>query len=118
MAVAGTAPIGLAAAWHAPGPRRSGAVLILSLVASTLFGYLPILADARFHLPLVAPLACFAASAWATPRSERLLSPWARRLAWATLVLLVILWSADIARDAPELIRVMSPGGHRLALSY
>lgn len=119
LAVAGAAPFGLAAAWDASGRPRPGALLIVSLVASTLMGYLLILADARFHLPLVAPLACFAAAAWTAPRAElRALSPWARRFAWATLALLVILWSADIAREAPELIRVMSPGGHRLALSY
>jgi hypothetical protein len=119
LAVAGAAPFGLAAAWNAAAPLRRGALLVVSLVASTLIGYLPILADARFHLPLVAPLACFAGAAWTTPRAERrVLSPWARRLAWACLALLVILWAADIARDAPELIRVMSPGGHQLALSY
>jgi hypothetical protein len=119
LAVAGGGPFGLAAAWDAAGRPRLGALLTVSLVASTLIGYLLILADARFHLPLVAPLACFAAAAWTTPRAERrALSPWARRFAWAALALLVILWWADVARDAPELIRVMSPGGHRLALSY
>ncbi|MEX0788672.1 MAG: glycosyltransferase family 39 protein [Anaerolineales bacterium] len=118
VAVAGTAPLGLAVAWG-NSDTRHGASLVLGLVAATLIAYLPILAEPRFHLPLVAPLACFAASVWARHRPPLALpnTP-ARRAAWVALAVLLVLWSADIARDAPVLIRVMSPGGDQLALSY
>ncbi|HEX9680469.1 MAG TPA: hypothetical protein VGA32_03375, partial [Anaerolineales bacterium] len=97
--------------------RRAG--LVLGLVASTLIAYLPILADARFHLPLVPALAPFAAAAWTDPRGTmRSASPTGRRLAWLALILLVALWVADITHDWSKLVPVMSPGGHLLRLDY
>jgi hypothetical protein len=117
-AVAAAAPFGIAAASRMPqAARRAG--LVLGLVASTLIAYLPILADARFHLPLVPALAPFAAAAWTDPRGTmRSASPTGRRLAWLALILLVALWVADITHDWSKLVPVMSPGGHLLRLDY
>ncbi|MGH2625618.1 MAG: glycosyltransferase family 39 protein, partial [Anaerolineales bacterium] len=118
LVVASAAPFGLAAAF---GMRQAAqpARLVLGLVASTLIAYLPILADARFHLPLVPTLAPFAAAAWTAPRATIRSAPAAaRRLAWLALILLVVLWSADVARDWSKLVQVMSPGGHLLRLDY
>lgn len=117
-AVAAAAPFGIAAASRTPeAARRAG--LVLGLVASTLIAYLPILADARFHLPLVPALAPFAAAAWTDPEGTmRSVSPSARRLARLALILLIILWVADIAHDWSKLVQVMSPGGHLLRLDY
>jgi myo-inositol-1(or 4)-monophosphatase len=113
VAVAGSAPFGMAAA-----DERAGRDLVLLLVIATLLSYLPVLAEPRFHLPLVPLLAPFAAAAWLRPaaflpprRGERRL---AYGLAMAVLVLLLVLWSAEFTRNAPDLARVMAQGGNRL----
>lgn len=118
LAVAGAAPFALAAARRAPAIRR-GAGLVWALIAATLVAYLPILADARFHLPLVPALAPFAAAVWTAPgETVGSASPTARRLAWLALLFLVILWTADLARDWDRLVQVLSPGGHLSRLDY
>lgn len=117
-AVAAAAPFGIALASRSQEAARRAA-LVLGLVASTLLAYLPILADARFHLPLVPALAPLAASAWtAPPGTMRSISQTARRLAWLALITLGILWAADVVHDWSKLIRIMSPGGHLLRLDY
>jgi len=62
VAVAVGAPFGLAAAEDRPGRD-----LTLWLVAATVLVYVPVLAEPRFHLPLVPFLAPYAASLWLNP---------------------------------------------------
>jgi 4-amino-4-deoxy-L-arabinose transferase-like glycosyltransferase len=115
LAVAGSAPFGMAAS-----PYPAGRNLILLLVAATVLAYVPILAEPRFHLPLVPALAPYAAFLWtrwrpilgdASYRNER-------RLACAALAVLVCLWVWQAARLAPELQAVLAPGGNTLYLTY
>jgi 4-amino-4-deoxy-L-arabinose transferase-like glycosyltransferase len=117
LAVAAAAPFGLAAARDHPGRD-----LVLLLVAATVLAYVPVLAEPRFHIPLVPFLAPYAATVWLHP-SGLLPSrfPGSRRaynLAVAALLLLVVLWAWDGARQAPRLISVLSPGGNSLRLDY
>jgi 4-amino-4-deoxy-L-arabinose transferase-like glycosyltransferase len=117
VAVAGMAPFGLAAAEDRPARD-----LTLLLVASTLLVYVPVLAEPRFHIPLVPFLAPYAAAVWLRP-SGLLPSrfPGTRRayaLAVAALLILIALWTWDVARQAPRLAAVLSPGGNTLRLDY
>jgi hypothetical protein len=117
VAVAAAAPFGLAAAEDHPGRD-----LTLLLVAATLLVYVPVLAEPRFHIPLVPFLVPYAAAIGLRPP---LLNPsrcggtrLATTLALAALVMLVALWSWDFARQAAKLTAVLSPGGNTLRLDY
>jgi 4-amino-4-deoxy-L-arabinose transferase-like glycosyltransferase len=117
VAVAAAAPFGLASAADRPGRD-----LTLLLVASTLIAYVPVLAEPRFHIPLVPFLAPYAAIVWLQP--SRLLParfPGTRRaytLALAAALILVALWSWEFARQASKLASVVAPGGNTLRLDY
>lgn len=115
-AVALLAPFGLAVAADSRGRRLS-----LAFVAGALLAYVPILAEPRFHLPLLPWLAPYAAFALQHPL-DWLRPPPARRLAVvaATLfaLLLVLLWSWDALRLLPRWETVFSTGGNELYLSY
>jgi hypothetical protein len=117
VALAAAAPFGLAGA-----PDRPGRNLILLLVAATLIAYVPVLTEPRFHIPLVPFLAPFAAVIWLRPSSvlpSRFRGPrLTYALALASVLLLMALWSWDIARQAPKLAAVLSPGGNTLRLDY
>ncbi len=98
--------------------------LILGLVAAALLAYVPILAEPRFHLPLIPFLAAYAATAWSAPglfdrlwRGLRGRQP-AWWLALGAVLLFLALWGWDLWRDWPRLMAVMAPGGNSLGLSY
>jgi 4-amino-4-deoxy-L-arabinose transferase-like glycosyltransferase len=117
MVVALSAPFGLAALHD-----REARGLILALVAATLLAYLPILGSARFHLPLVPPLAVCAAVAWtqrgpsaATPDAARP-TPW--RWPALTAATLVALWAWDLILEWEDLMALMGPGGHQTHFPY
>jgi 4-amino-4-deoxy-L-arabinose transferase-like glycosyltransferase len=117
IAVAVAAPFGLAAAEDRPGRN-----LTLLLVAATVLAYVPVLAEPRFHLPVVPFLAPYAAAIWLRPAS---LLPWRfpgtrRAYALAVVAVLVVLgaWRWDFARQAPKLASVLAPGGNLLRLDY
>ena len=116
-AVAASAPIGLAAAG-----AQSGRNLVLLLIGATLLGYVPVLAEPRFHLPLLPFLAPYAAAAWIRPSAFIPARATGSRLAYSlalcALVLLLALWAWDFARQAPRLRAVLSPGGNTLRLDY
>jgi len=113
IVVAAGAPFAMAAAQD-----RGARDLVLWFVAATLLVYLPILAEPRFHLPLVPLLAPYAAAAWLRPRLFAPAPSAAYRLALTSLVLLVGLWTWDFVRQASRTIAVLSPGGHALRLEY
>jgi hypothetical protein len=98
--------------------------LVIGLIASLLLAYLPILAEPRFHLPLVPALAAYASSFFGTAGwCEGLTSSLRGRemrawLAWLTVLLLVALWVQDLASDWPRLAAVFAPGGNQLHLDY
>ena len=117
VATAAAAPFGLAAAAYHPGRN-----LILLLIAATVLAHVPVLAEPRFHLPLVPFLAPFAATLWLRPASflpSRF--PGGRQayiLASAALLILLAAWSWDFARQLPKLDAVLAPGGNTLRLDY
>jgi 4-amino-4-deoxy-L-arabinose transferase-like glycosyltransferase len=105
------------------GDRRS-LTLVLALVGGALLAYVPILAEPRFHLPLVPALAAYAGVAWTTPGLPARAWAGLRRgeVAWwlaaAAAVILLVLWGWGLWREAPRLAAVMAPGGNRLGLDY
>ncbi len=116
IVVALLAPFGLAVA-----PDPDGRRLTLAFVAGSLLAYIPILAEPRFHLPLVPWFAAYAVFALQGP--GRWLRPLpARRPAVAAAVLfgllLLALWSWDALRLLPRWQQVFAAGGNRLYLSY
>jgi 4-amino-4-deoxy-L-arabinose transferase-like glycosyltransferase len=119
VAVALGAAFGLAFA-----PARPARVLVIGLIAALLLAYIPILAEPRFHLPLVPALAAYASSFFSTPNwgahlaftlRGRELRAWLPVLA---AVLLLALWAQDLASDWPRLASVFAPGGNQLHLGY
>jgi 4-amino-4-deoxy-L-arabinose transferase-like glycosyltransferase len=117
--------LGLTAPWGmAWSPERRARALSLGLVVASLAAYVPILAEPRFHLPLIPVLAAYAGSALSTSRAgRRVLADLRlkRRASWLALfagILLLVLWTWDTAHEWPELQAVMAPGGHQLHLDY
>jgi hypothetical protein len=117
--------IGLSAPWGMvlarADPSRS---LVAALIAATLIAYVPILAEPRFHLPLMPFLAVYAGAVWSTPNPPgeiwrelkmRRLGPW---LAAAACVALVVIWLIDFSNGLPSLLAILAPGGNRLWLNY
>jgi 4-amino-4-deoxy-L-arabinose transferase-like glycosyltransferase len=117
--IGASAPLGLMALRH-PSARS----LCLAAIFGLMFAYLPILAEPRFHLPLVPLLAALAAAAWTTPGLlARLRSGLGnRQLTWwaasVSIILLVAIWLHDLVQAAPLLSRLMGSGGHRLWWNY
>jgi hypothetical protein len=86
-------------------------------MAAYLLPHVLILSEERFHLLLVPLFAVLAAAAWTAGFRE--LSR--QRFIWlslAALGLLLVNWSAQLARSWSTLIRLLGPGGHRLYLPY
>ncbi len=117
--------VSLAAPWGmAWSPSARPRALALALIAATMLAYVPILAEARFHLPLVPLLAAYAAQACTTPQPLRRLALGLRSgqigswLALAVVLILAGLWAWDIIRDLPRLAAVLAPGGSQLHLGY
>jgi 4-amino-4-deoxy-L-arabinose transferase-like glycosyltransferase len=119
VALALGAPFGLPFA-----PDHRARSLALGLIGTMLLAYIPILAEPRFHLPLVPALAAYAASAFTTPGlARRVLTSLRQRepgawIASIAVVILVVLWVVDIAAEWPRLVAVLAPGGNHLALDY
>lgn len=115
--VGASAPFGMA------GTQR-GRDLVLCLVLALQVAHVLILAEPRFHLPLVPYLAAYAAAAWS--RKGVLASAWQglRRLepVWlltlAAALCLILLWSWDVWRAWPTLMQLMAPGGNKLHMTY
>ena len=117
MLIGSSAPFGMAL-------NARGRGLILGLFVASHLVYLPILAEPRFHLPLVPYLAVYAASAWSELRLSSCLGQGLRRLeprwvlALGAALVLLLLWVWDLWREWPTLIAIMGPEGNALRLDY
>lgn len=96
------------------GKRK--ALLMLLLVYYTGVHML-ILAEPRFHLPML-PLVAILAAYTLVERPWLRSRPWQRRLAVALIALLFLNWSTEIARDWGLLTQLFGPNGHNLGLTY
>ena len=99
-------------------PRSAQTTLVMLLVVAYLLPHVFILSEERFHLALIPFFAILAATAWAKPVDDlnaRRMSLW---LAAAGVALLILNWSAQIARTLPTLVQLIGAGGNRLYLPY
>jgi hypothetical protein len=114
-AIALGAPLGLATS------AGRGRGLAAAFLVGGMLPYVAILAEPRFHLPLLPWLAAYAAlalvepRAWIRPGGERRAMLAAAALA---ITLLLLLWSWDNLRLLPRWQSVFAPGGHALYLAY
>lgn len=97
-------------------PRRQ-IVLAALLVVSFTAGYVLIMAEARFHLPLIPLLAALAAHTL-VDQPWRQAAKWQKGLAVLLWVVLAANWGWELVRDADLLRALVGPGGNRLFLSY
>jgi hypothetical protein len=104
-------------------PRRDAAWLAVALIAGLALPPLLVLAEPRFHLPLVPVLLGFAAVTLDRRRdliaalSGRAGRPLALAL-WAGLASLLLFWAWGYAMNWDRLLLIMGPGGHKLMLPY
>ncbi len=110
--LAPAAAVGLAC-----GRMDSRRMFLALLVAYYTGIHMLILAEPRFHLPLFAPVAVLAASAF-TERPWRGARPWQRAIALILIALLLLNWGLEVARDWNVLARLLGPEGCRLGLPY
>jgi 4-amino-4-deoxy-L-arabinose transferase-like glycosyltransferase len=110
VAAAGLAGLALAR------PRRE-----IGLVALLMTYYVGIhtliLAEDRFHMPLV-PLLAILAVAFFLERPWKRARPWQRGLALGLVVLLFANWGWEIARDWELLTAIFGPEGNRLWIGF
>ncbi|MBN1956441.1 MAG: glycosyltransferase family 39 protein [Anaerolineae bacterium] len=97
-------------------PRRE-TVLVALLVLYYVGIHMLIMAESRFHLPLLPILAALAAHAF-VDRPDRCAARWQKALALVLVLLLFANWSAELVRDWGLLGELVGPQGHRLRLSY
>jgi len=97
-----------------PGRRKSLIALLLLYYTGT---HALILAEPRFHVPLLPVVAVLAAYGF-VERPWRAFRPWQRGLAALLIALLLANWGLEIARDWDILVMLFGPKGHHLYLPY
>ena len=95
--------------------RRKALIGLLPLYYTG--AHMLILAEPRFHVPLLPVVAVLAAYTF-VERPWRESRPWQRWLAALLIALLLLNWGLEIARDWDTLVALFGPEGHRLRLSY
>lgn len=99
------------------GPTSGRKALIAILLVYYTVIHMIVLAEPRFHVPLLPVVAILAGYAFVNrpwPQSR----PWQRVLALTLIVLLLANWGLEIARDWQVLVALFGPRGHRLYLPY
>jgi len=109
------APAG--AAGLACGRMDRRKALVTLLVAYYTLLHVLIMAEPRFHVPLLPVVAVLAAYAF-VERPWRGSRPWQRALAALLIVLLLVNWGLELARDHDTLIALFGPNGTHLGLPY
>jgi len=103
-------------------PRHRG--LMLGLFAVGMLPHLLILAEPRFHLPLVPLLVPYAAAAWTQPGLVGRIRQGLRgreplwMVASAAGLLLLAIWMTHLYREWPQLVAAMGPGGNSLHFAW
>jgi hypothetical protein len=112
MVLAPAGAVGLACG---PLERRTG--LVALLVVYYTGAHVLIMAEPRFHVPLLPVVAVLAAYAF-TARPWRRSRPWQRGVAIALVVLLLANWGLALVRDWHTLAALFGPDGTHLGLPY
>lgn len=105
------------------GGRPWEARLLIALILYFTGAYALILAEERYHLPLIPFLAVFAA--WgatqvlgAKRQSSHRRSLWRPALALSLIALLLLNWGLELQRDAPKLAAMFGPTGNLIGTDY
>jgi hypothetical protein len=80
-------------------------------------GHSAFLAEPRFHVPLLPVIAVLAAYAF-VESPWRWSHPWQRKLSALLVMLLLVNWGLELARDWNALAALFGPEGHRLYPPY
>jgi hypothetical protein len=99
------------------GPFGKRRLLIVMLLVYYTGTHMLILAEPRFHVPLL-PIVGILAAYGLIERPWRLSRPVQRRLAALLIGLCFTNWALEIARDWDTLVALFGPEGHRLYLPY
>jgi 4-amino-4-deoxy-L-arabinose transferase-like glycosyltransferase len=91
--------------------------LVVLLVIYYTASHILIMAEPRFHVPLLPLVAVFAAYAF-VERPWRWSHPWQRGLSALLAMLLFLNWGYELTRDWSILIALFGPEGHHLNLPY
>lgn len=117
-----SAALGLALwRWQGKAERLLLPLALIGYTAPHIF----LLAEERFHYALIPVLAIFAAlfwrGGWAALRQRWQASragKIALTLAWLAVLLLFLGWGGELSRDAPQLLRLLAPGGSQSYFPY
>lgn len=103
--------------------NKRGAFLLIALILYFTLAYALILAEERYHLPLIPFLAVFAA--WGAAQvldrkrqSSQRRSLWRPALALGLIALLLLNWGLELQRDAPKLTAMFGPTGNTVGTDY
>jgi len=99
------------------GPTGKDKGLLILLFTYYTGVHMMILAEPRFHVPLLPLVALLAAYAW-IERPWRDSRPWQIGVALLLVALLFLNWGLEITRDWDELMALFGPDGHRLHFDY
>ena len=109
------APSGVVGLALARGRRELN--LIRALLVYYVGIHMLILAEPRFHVPLI-PLLALLAAYTVVDRPWRRAHRWQKVLAVALILVLMSVWGWEISQDWDLLTRVFGPQGHTIYLSY
>lgn len=103
--------------------NKQGARLLIALILYFAGAYALILAEERYHLPLIPFLAAFAAWGAAQVLDRREQSRQRRSLcrpalALGLIALLLLNWGLELQRDAPKLAAMFGPTGNTVGTDY
>jgi 4-amino-4-deoxy-L-arabinose transferase-like glycosyltransferase len=99
------------------GRMRWDKGLVLLLLAYYTGIHMLVMAEPRFHIPLLPMVTVLAAHAF-TGRPWRRSRPWQRGLTLVLIALLLGNWGLELARNWDTLVALFGPEGHRLGLPY
>jgi hypothetical protein len=107
---------------NSPGGRLwAGRLFLLAAVPRLVLAYMPILAEPRFHIPLVPSLAPYAAMIWTERRLHRRFRSLKSSLQWSAAgltIMLAVVWIWEFARDIDKLQLILGPDRDRLYVEY